>query len=235
MIGVLVHALVLLAFTLGGGLQLILDLWAPAFAPGSLAHGTAALLTLALALAAISLPLGLYRIFVVEQRFGFNRITPRLFVADLAKQVLVALALGVPLLLAVLWLMETMGEYWWVYVWVLWIAFLLVVNMIAPTLIAPLFNKLTPLTEGEVLGAHRGAARALRLQRAGSVRHGRLEALEPRQRLSSPASAPPSASCFFDTLVERLAPPEVEAVLAHELGHYRLHHIVEAPACSARL
>ncbi len=234
MIGVLLHAAVLLAFTLGGGLQLILDLWTPAFAPGSLAHGTAALLTLAFALAIINLPLGLVRIFVVESRFGFNRITPRLFVTDLAKQVLVALALGVPLILAVLWLMERMGEHWWAYVWVVWNAFLLVVNMIAPTLILPLFNKLTPITEGEVSSR----VKAL-LERCGFKARGVF--LMDGSKRSSHGNAffagfgAAKRIVLFDTLVERLAPPEVEAVLAHELGHYRLHHIVKNLVLSAAL
>jgi len=234
MIGVLLHAAVLLAFTLGGALQLILDLWASAFSRGSLAHGTAALLTLAFVLAAINLPLGLYRIFVVEQRFGFNRITPRLFVTDLAKQVAVALALGVPLILAVLWLMEKMGEYWWVYVWVVWNAFLLVVNMIAPTLILPLFNKLTPITEGEVSAR----VKAL-LERCGFKARGVF--LMDGSKRSSHGNAffagfgAAKRIVLFDTLVERLAPPEVEAVLAHELGHYRLHHIVKNLVLSAVL
>ncbi len=234
MVGVLVHAAVLLAFTLGGGLQLILDLWAAAFAPGSLAHGTAALLTLAFALGLISLPLGLYRIFVVEQRFGFNRITPRLFATDLVKQVLVALVLGVPLILAVLWLMQKMGEYWWAYVWVLWNAFLLVVNMIAPTLILPLFNKLTPITEGEVSSR----VNAL-LERCGFRARGVF--LMDGSKRSSHGNAffagfgAAKRIVLFDTLVERLDPPEVEAVLAHELGHYRLHHIVKGLALSAVL
>jgi STE24 endopeptidase len=234
MVGVLLHAAVLLVFTLGGGLQLILDLWAPVFAPGSLAHGTAALLTLALALALINLPLGLVRIFVVEQRFGFNRITPRLFVTDLVKQVLVALVLGVPLILAVLWLMEKMGEHWWAYVWVLWNAFLLVVNMIAPTLILPLFNKLTPITEGEVSLR----VKAL-LERCGFKARGVF--LMDGSKRSSHGNAffagfgAAKRIVLFDTLVERLEPPEVEAVLAHELGHYRLHHIVKGLALSAAL
>ena len=234
MVGVLVHAAVLLLFTLGGALQLILDLWTPVFAPGSLAHGTASLLTLAFALAIINLPLGLYRIFVVEQRFGFNRITPRLFVTDLAKQVLVALVLGVPLILAVLWLMEKMGEYWWAYVWVLWNAFLLVVNMIAPTLILPLFNKLTPITEGEVSAR----VKAL-LERCGFTARGVF--MMDGSKRSSHGNAffagfgAAKRIVLFDTLVERLEPPQVEAVLAHELGHYRLHHIVKGLVLSAAL
>ena len=232
MIGVLWHAAVLLALTLGGGLQLLLDLWAGAFERGSLAHGTALLLSLAAALALLNLPLGLYRIFVIEGRFGFNRITPKLFVSDLAKQVLVALVLGVPLILAVLWLMEKMGEHWWIWVWVLWNAFMLVVNMIAPTLILPLFNKLTPITEGEVSER----VRAL-LERCGFKARGVY--LMDGSKRSSHGNAffagfgAAKRIVLFDTLVERLAPPQVEAVLAHELGHYRLHHIVKNLVLSA--
>ena len=232
MIGVVVHAAVLLAFTLGGGLQLLSDLWTRAFAQGSLAHGTALLVSLAVVLAAINLPLALYRVFVVEQRFGFNRMTPRLFVTDLVKQVLVALVLGVPLILAVLWLMERMGEYWWAYVWVVWNAFLLVVNMIAPTLILPLFNKLTPITEGEVSAR----VKAL-LERCGFKARGVF--LMDGSKRSSHGNAffagfgGAKRIVLFDTLVERLAPPEVEAVLAHELGHYKLHHIVKNLVLSA--
>ncbi|HKX39311.1 MAG TPA: M48 family metallopeptidase, partial [Burkholderiales bacterium] len=232
MIGVFVHAAVLLAFTLGGGLQLLLDAWASAFARGSLAHGTAFLVSLALALALVNLPLALYRIFVVESRFGFNRITPRLFVTDLVKQVLLGLALGVPLILAVLWLMGRMGEAWWIWVWVLWNAFMLVVNMIAPTLILPLFNKLTPITEGEVSER----VRAL-LERCGFKARGVF--LMDGSKRSSHGNAffagfgAAKRIVLFDTLVERLEPPEVEAVLAHELGHYKLHHIVKNLAISA--
>ncbi len=232
MIGVVVHAVVLLAFTLGGGLQLLSDLWTRGFAQGSLAHGTALLVSLAVVLAAINLPLALYRVFVVEQRFGFNRMTPRLFVTDLVKQVLVALVLGVPLILAVLWLMERMGEYWWAYVWVVWNAFMLVVNMIAPTLILPLFNKLTPITEGEVSAR----VKAL-LERCGFKARGVF--LMDGSKRSSHGNAffagfgGAKRIVLFDTLVERLAPPEVEAVLAHELGHYKLHHIVKNLVLSA--
>jgi STE24 endopeptidase len=232
MVGVVVHAATLLAFTLGGGLQLLLDLWTPPFERGSLAHGTAFLLSLALALALINLPLGLYRTFVVESRFGFNRMSARLFITDTAKALLVGLALGVPLILAVLWLMDRMGELWWIWVWVLWNAFMLVVNMIAPTLILPLFNKLTPIGEGEVSAR----VKAL-LERCGFRARGVF--LMDGSKRSSHGNAffagfgAAKRIVLFDTLVERLAPPEVEAVLAHELGHYRLHHIVKNLLLSA--
>src|SRR4051812_17310047 len=219
-------ALIVLAFTLGGALQWLSDAWTHVFAPGGLAHGTALLLSLFFIQGAISLPLALYRTFVVEARFGFNRMTLALFATDLAKQVVLALALGVPLLLAVLWLMQRMGQYWWLYVWIVVTLFSLVLQLIFPALILPLFNKFTPITEGE-LAARIGAL----LERCG-FRSSGLYKMDGSKR-SSHGNAfftgfgATKRIVLFDTLVERLAPSEVEAVLAHELGHYKLHHIVK--------
>ena len=223
---VLLGAVVTLVFTLGGGLQWLSDSWTNLFAPGGLAHGTALLLSLFFVQALISLPLSLYRTFVIEERFGFNRMTLRLYVADLVKQTLLGLVLGVPLLLAVLWLMERMGENWWLYVWVVVTAYSVGVQLIAPALILPLFNKFTPITEGEL--AERVAAL---LKRCGFKSSG-LFKMDGSKR-SSHGNAfftgfgATKRIVLFDTLVERLNPSEVEAVLAHELGHYRLHHIVK--------
>ena len=225
-VDVLVDAVLVLVLTLGGGLQALSDLWARAFAPGSLAHGTALLLSLFLVQGVVSLPLALYRTFVIEARFGFNRMTLALFITDLAKQVLLGLVLGVPLLLAVLWLMERMGGYWWFYVWVVITLFSLVLQLIFPALILPLFNKFTPITEGEL--ARRIAAL---LERCGFKSSG-LYKMDGSKR-SSHGNAfftgfgATKRIVLFDTLVERLNPSEVEAVLAHELGHYKLHHIVK--------
>jgi STE24 endopeptidase len=174
----------------------------------------------------VSLPLALYRTFVIEARFGFNRMTLALFITDLAKQVLLGLALGVPLLLAVLWLMERMGAYWWFYVWVVLTLFSLVLQLIMPALILPLFNKFTPITEGE-LASRIGAL----LERCGFKSSG-LYKMDGSKR-SSHGNAfftgfgATKRIVLFDTLVERLNPSEVEAVLAHELGHYKLHHVVK--------
>ena len=234
MVDVLVDAVLVLAFTLGGLLQALSRAWAAAFTPGSLAHGTALLLSVLFLQAGASLPLALYRTFVVEQRFGFNRMTLALFFSDLAKQALLALALGVPLLLAVLWLMARMGQHWWLYVWVVLTLFTLVVQLIFAPVILPLFNKLTPVTEGEL------AARVARLlQRCGFKSSG-LYVMDGSKR-SSHGNAffagfgAGKRIVLFDTLVNRLEPSEVEAVLAHELGHYKLHHIVKMLALSAAL
>jgi STE24 endopeptidase len=195
-------------------------------------HGTALLVALFLVQFALHLPFALYRTFVIEQRFGFNRMTPRLFVTDLAKSTLLALALGVPLLLAVLWLMQRMGPWWWLYVWIVWTAFSLGLMMAYPAYILPLFNKFTPLARGEL------AERVERLLARTGFRSRGLYVMDGSKR-SSHGNAffaglgAGKRIVLFDTLVSRLAPAEVEAVLAHELGHYKLHHIAKALALSA--
>jgi len=231
---VVVGALVVLAFTPGGGLQWLSDAWARAFDAGGLAHGTALLLSLFFIQGLVSLPIALYRTFAIESRFGFNRMTLALFVTDLVKQVLVGLALGVPLLLAVLWLMERMGSLWWLYAWIVLTLFSLAFQLIFPALILPLFNKFTPITEGE-LASRIGAL----LERCGFKSSG-LYKMDGSKR-SSHGNAfftgfgATKRIVLFDTLVERLDPSEVEAVLAHELGHYKLHHIVKMIVLSAAM
>ena len=234
MVDVLVGAALVLAFTLAGGLQALSDAWSAAFSPGSLAHGTALLLSVFFVQAAVSLPLAFYRTFVIESRFGFNRMSVGLFLADLAKQTLVALALGVPLILAVLWLMQRMGEHWWLYVWAVLTAFTLLFQLIFAPVILPLFNKLTPVTEGEL------ASRVTRLLARCGFKSSGLYMMDGSKR-SSHGNAffagfgAGKRIVLFDTLVHRLEPAEVEAVLAHELGHYKLHHIVKMLALSAAL
>jgi STE24 endopeptidase len=182
----------------------------------------------------IGLPLALYRTFVIEERFGFNRMTLGLFLSDLVKQALIGIVLGVPLLLAVLWLMEQMGRYWWLYVWVVWTAFFLLLMMIYPAVILPLFNKFTPVPEGE-LASRIGAL----LERCGFKSRG-LFVMDGSKRSSHGNAFFAGVGAgkrivLFDTLVSRLNPPEVEAVLAHELGHYKLRHIAKMVLLNALL
>jgi STE24 endopeptidase len=215
--------------TLGGLIELLSGAIGRWLEPGSVAHGTALLVAIFVVQALAGLPLTLYRTFVVEERFGFNRMTWRLFLVDLVKHTLVGLALGVPLLLVVLWLMGRMGEGWWAYVWVVWVAYSLAMMMAYPAFIMPLFNKFTPLSEGEL--ARRIAAL---LDRTGF--HSKGLFVMDGSRRSSHGNAfftgfgAAKRIVLFDTLVTRLQPPEVEAVLAHELGHYKLHHIAKAMA-----
>jgi STE24 endopeptidase len=227
----IVETAAILALTLGGGVQLLSDLWAKLVAPGTLAHGTALLLSFVFVQAAVGLPLSLYRVFGIEQRFGFNRMTWRLYLSDLAKQTALAIVLGVPLVLALLWLMEHMGSLWWLYAWLMLTAFTIVLQLIFPAVILPLFNKFTPVAEGE-LAKRVGAL----LARCGFKSRG-LYLMDGSKR-SSHGNAffagfgATKRIVLFDTLVGRLEPPEVEAVLAHELGHYKLHHIIKRIALS---
>jgi STE24 endopeptidase len=232
MLEILLNVALLLLFTLGGGIQWLIEAWSGVFQAGSVWHGTALLLSVFALQALAGLPTTLYRIFVTEERFGFNRMTLKLFLSDLVKQTLVGLALGVPLLLAVLWLMEQMGRYWWLYVWAVWMVFSIALMMIYPAVILPLFNKFTPIQEGEL------SERVGRLLERCGFRSRGLFMMDGSKR-SSHGNAffvgfgATKRIVLFDTLVSRLNPPEVEAVLAHELGHYKLHHIAKALALSA--
>jgi STE24 endopeptidase len=226
MVEAVLDAVVLLALTLGGLLQLCIELWGRLLAPGSLWHGAALILSVFLARGALELPLGLYRIFVIEERFGFNKMTWRLYLVDLVKSTAVFAALGLPLLLAVLWLMQAAGALWWLYVWAVLVAYTMVLQMIVPAFVMPLFNKFSPL-EDPVL-----VERVQKLLARCGFRSRGLFVMDGSKR-SSHGNAyfagfgAAKRIVLFDTLISRLAPGEVEAVLAHELGHFKLRHIVK--------
>jgi STE24 endopeptidase len=219
-----VGALFVLLLTLGGLLQAMHAAWAALFAAGGYAHGIAFIAALAVLSFLVDLPFSLYRTFVIEARFGFNKMTPRLWLADLAKGTLLGAAVGLPVLLAVLWLMARMGSYWWLYVWLFWMGFNLLVLLVYPTLIAPLFNTFSPLADESL----RARIEAL-LTRCGFRASG-LFVMDGSKR-SAHGNAyftgfgAAKRIVFFDTLIEKLRPEEVEAVLAHELGHYKYRHV----------
>jgi STE24 endopeptidase len=227
----LLDALILLALTLGGGLQRLSDLWQALFAVDSIWHGTALILSVLAIKGALSLPLSVVRIFVIEERFGFNRMTWRLFVTDLAKGLAVGAALGVPLLLVVLWLMLAAGTFWWLYVWLVLVVYSLFLQMIYPAVVMPLFNKFSRLDDPALAG------RIERLLGRTGFRSRGLYVMDGSKR-SSHGNAffagfgNAKRIVLFDTLVSRLQPAEVEAVLAHELGHYKLRHIIKGMALS---
>ena len=218
-----VDGIVLLALTVGGGLALVDAGAGRLFGEGKLRelatiYGVLAITTLA------SLPFDVYRTFVIEERHGFNRMTPALFVGDFLKGALLAVALGTPLLLAVFWFVDRAGGAWWFYTWLAWIGFTLLMVTVFPRWIAPLFNRFTPLEEGDLR------------QRIGSLiarcgfRAEGLFVMDGSKR-SSHGNAyftgfgKTKRIVFFDTLIDRLTAPEIEAVLAHELGHFARGHI----------
>ena len=174
----------------------------------------------------VSLPFSYYRQFVIEEKFGFNRMTRALFFMDLLKGIVLGSFIGAPLLLAVLWLMDKSGQLWWFYTWLTWNAFSLLMLLIYPTVIAPLFNKFKSL-ENESLKQRIETL----LQRCGFESKGVF--VMDGSRRSSHGNAyftgfgRNKRIVFFDTLLERLQPEEIEAVLAHELGHFKHHHVTK--------
>ncbi len=224
-------AAVLLILTFGGGLQAI-DNLAASFFPAGLLRGVVFVAILTVILSVIELPFDLYRTFGIESRFGFNKMTLGMFFGDLAKHAAVGMALGLPILFAVLWLMAGMGELWWLYVWLVAIVFMLFVQFIAPSVIAPLFNKFAPMQDGEMKTRIENL-----ITRCGFTSSG-LFVMDGSKR-SSHGNAyftgfgKSKRIVFFDTLLSRLEIPEIEAVLAHELGHFRMRHVIKRMALMA--
>jgi STE24 endopeptidase len=233
MLSVLFDAAVLLAFTVFGGIQ-SLNTIANSWFSGSIVIGMATIVAVLLLTSLLEAPFNLYRTFVIESRFGFNRTTPLLYMTDTVKSILLGAVLGLPLLYAVLWLMERMGDYWWLYVWFLWVGFNLLVLFIYPTYIAPIFNKFSPLQDESM----KARIEAL-LKRCGFAAQG-LFVMDGSRR-SAHGNAyftgfgKSKRIVFFDTLLERLSGEEVEAVLAHELGHFKSRHVVKRIALTFAL
>jgi STE24 endopeptidase len=224
-INAMFDAAVLLAFTLGGGIQWLADFWLHTLnAP--ITQGIALIASVLLISGALDLPFDVYKTFVLEARFGFNKVTPALYLADALKGLLLGAALGLPLLYGVLWLMGRMGANWWLYVWAVWIGFNLLLLLIYPTFIAPWFNKFEPLQD-EALKTRIAAL----LQKCGFAASG-LFVMDGSKR-SSHGNAyftgfgKAKRIVFFDTLLQRLNGTEIEAVLAHELGHFKRHHVIK--------
>lgn len=228
MVQVAVEALIVLALTFGGVLQALHELTA-AWLSSGIGRGLALIALVTALMTAAELPFGLYRTFRIEERFGFNRVTPGLFVIDLVKSLLIAAAFGLPLAACVLWLMEKTGPNWWFYAWLVWVAFNLFMLAIYPTWIAPLFNRFYPMENAEL------KERVERLLARCGFRVKGLMVMDGSRR-SSHGNAyftgfgKSKRIVFFDTLLTRLQPAEVEAVLAHELGHFKLGHVAKRMA-----
>ena len=219
---------VLLALTLGGGLALIAG-WLGATAWPQLAQDIVLIVVVALIAGILSLPLAWYRTFVIEERFGFNRSTLRLWIADIVKGALVAAALGVPLVALILWLMARAGALWWLYAWLAWVAFQVLILALYPMVIAPLFNKFSPLEQGGVRErVERLLARCGFRAKGLYVMDGSRRSAHGNAYFTGFGAA--RRIVFFDTLIARLAPEEIEAVLAHELGHFKLKHVIKRTA-----
>ena len=218
-------ALLLLVWTVGGGIDLLDSAWSLAPLP-SLVAGAGLVMSAFIIMGLLEIPFETYRTFVIEDRFGFNRTTLRLYSMDTLKQGLLLIALGTPVVLLVLWLMEHAGQVWWLYVWVVWMSFSLLLAWAYPALIAPWFNKFAPLDDEvlksriESLLERNGFATRGIFVMDGSKRSGHGNAyftgLGSNKRI-----------VFFDTLLRQLDADEIEAVLAHEVGHFKRRHIAK--------
>ena len=222
-IDIIVGALLVLGWTLAGGLNALAALWGLS-GWGDIAAGTGLIISALLVMAVLDMPMDLYRTFVIEAKFGFNRTTLALYFSDAVKQGIIFLLLGTPLIALLLWLVSHAGSWWWLYGWLTWTAFTLVMFWLYPTVIAPLFNRFTPLQD-----------EALRekivnlLQRCGFNNDG-IFIMDGSKR-SQHGNAyftgfgTNKRIVFFDTLLKSLQADEIEAVLAHELGHFKHGHV----------
>jgi len=213
----------LIAWTLLGGLQYLDSHW-QAFALTEIWTGVGFILCMILITSIIDIPMSIYRTFGLEQRFGFNKMTVKTFITDLLKNSLLLLLIGTPMIILVLWIMTSAGSLWWLYVWATWLSFSLFMMWAHPAFIAPMFNKFSPLQDEklrdriEKLLSRNGFVSKGIYVMDGSARsaHGNayFTGLGANKRI-----------VFFDTLINELSHEEIEAVLAHELGHFKCNHI----------
>ena len=215
----------LLILTLGGGLNALNFFWSNWFSD-PLLQGMIFILGTVLLMGLVEIPINYYRTFVIEKKFGFNKMTHSMFFVDLIKQGLLGILLGLPLLFGALWLMEKTGANWWLYVWLMWVGFNLIILSVYPTWIAPLFNKFTPLEDASL------KARIEQLMQKCGFKSSGLFVMDGSRR-SSHGNAyftgfgKNKRIVFFDTLLSHLNPSEIEAVLAHELGHFKRNHVIK--------
>lgn len=224
-INLVIGNLLLIGWTLGGGLQFVFEIINP-YQLEPVTKGTILLLCIMLLMSLLDIPLSAWNTFVLEERFGFNRETPARFAKDQLLNFTLMILLGGPITWVILWLMQASGSLWWLYAWAAWMSFTLLMTWAFPAFIAPLFNKFEPLEEGEL----RSMLSSL-LKRCGFEDNG-MFVMDGSKR-SSHGNAyftgfgKNKRIVFFDTLLTQLTPRETEAVLAHELGHFKRKHILK--------
>jgi STE24 endopeptidase len=221
----LFDVVILLWLTLGGGLAWF-DTQIMALISNDLVRQVAMIAAVVVVLSALQLPFTIYRQFKLEAKFGFNRMTPALFITDTAKGLVLAVVLGLPLLLLILWLMQTAGTFWWLWAWASWAVFNLLAMLVFPTWIAPLFNKFTPLDNPALKDRIQSLAKRCDFAIQGLfVMDGSKRSAHGNAYFTGFGQS--RRIVFFDTLLAKLSPDEIEAVLAHELGHFKHKHIIK--------
>ncbi len=223
MINVGLDSVLLLIWTLGGGLNLVDQAWR-ALGFSELGTGVAVVFTILLISSVLELPVSIYRTFWLEKRFGFNRTTIAIFVTDLLKSGALMLVIGTPLISIVLWLMTTQGDWWWIYVWTVWTAFGLLLTWAYPTFIAPLFNSFSPLQDEDLCSRIQALLARCGFESKGVfVMDGSKRSAHGNAYFTGFGRN--KRIVFFDTLMDTLSADEIESVLAHELGHFKRNHV----------
>lgn len=218
-------AVLLLGWTLGGGIDLLDGIWR-ATGWGEITYGVAFLLSIMLLMTLLELPASAYQAFRIEQRFGFNRMTVGLFISDTTKHILLSIVIGLPVAWAALALMALSGQYWWLWLWFLWMGLTLFMVWAYPTLIAPMFNRFRVLRDKSL------RTRLMKLLKRTGFHSKGIYVINSSQRTTHGNAyftgfGASKRIVFFDSLLQRLRPAEVEAVVAHELGHFKLGHITK--------
>ncbi|MDD2661518.1 MAG: M48 family metallopeptidase [Methylococcales bacterium] len=221
----IIGIIILLLLTLGGGVNTAFEYWTSVFSTPLIA-GVAATASIFLMMALVELPTSIYQTFVIEEKFGFNKISVNQFIKDQFLNLSLSAAIGLPVLALILWVMNNIGSLWWLWAWGIIMGFSLLMSWLFPTLIAPLFNKFTPMEEGPLKNRIQGLLERCGFNSQGifimdgSKRSGHGNAyftgLGNNKRI-----------VFFDNLVNSLDDEELEAVLAHELGHFKCKHVIK--------
>ncbi len=226
LLATIASAVLLIILTVGGGLEWIDTQWRSLLPDQAILRGALVIVSALLLSSIIDLPFDYYQTFTIDERFGFNKMTPKMFFNDLIKHAFVGILLGAPLLFAALWLMQGAGEYWWLYLWLVWSGFNLLMLAVYPTFIAPLFNKFTPLADESLKQRIETLLTKCGFKSQGLfVMDGSTRSSHGNAYFTGFGSA--KRVVFFDTLLDRLDENEIEAVLAHELGHFKHNHVMK--------
>lgn len=225
LVSLIVETVVLLGFTLLGGLEKLSNL-VHAHTGNDMIYQIALIALVSVIVGVIDLPLDYWRQFVLEEKFGFNKMTPGLFAGDMVKSTLLGIIIGLPIVWVLLTVMGKAGTWWWLYAWILWTIFQYLMLFLYPTFIAPLFNKFTPLQDDQLRQKIEHLMQRVGFQSKGLfVMDGSKRSAHGNAYFTGFGAA--KRVVFFDTLIEKLSPEEIEAVLAHELGHFRLKHVMK--------
>lgn len=225
-----IDTLLLLSLTLMGGLNW-LNQTLMSYLGNGFTYGIGLILSVALINLLIDLPFSIYRQFSIEERFGFNRMSANLFITDFLRSLVLGLIIGLPVLSAILWMMHHMGENWWLWTWLFWMSFSVLMMIIVPKFIMPLYNRFTPLTDESLRTRIEGLLQRCGFKSKGVfVMDGSKRSNHGNAFFTGLGNA--KRIVFFDTLIGKLSGPEIEAVLAHELGHFHHRHIIKRFAVS---